>query len=108
MKMIDFEKHKQLTITEVDELEKLVRFHRVRCNDASALKKAFYTELRGEKHYRYLTIEKLIKEQTGKEVRFMDWLMDQFYSLNMNGEPLSFPTKHIDKYIEYLKELYAD
>lgn len=47
--MIDFEKYRQLTTNEVEEIEKVARSYRVRCNDVHALKKAFYTELKGEK-----------------------------------------------------------
>lgn len=105
--MIDFEQYRPTAIAEVGEIEKAVRSYRVRMNDMLALKKAFHDELKGEKLYRYLTIEKLIKQSTGKEVRFMDWLMERRYTLQPQENPIYRLTKHLDPYFEYLKE-FAD
>lgn len=100
--MIDFEQYRPTAIAEVGEIEKAVRYYRVRMNDMLALKKAFHDELKGESLYRYLTIEKLIKEQTGREVRFMDWLMEKRYTLQTQENPIYRLAKYLDPYLEYL------
>lgn len=77
----------------------------MQCNDVHALKKAFHTKLKGKKRYQYLTIEKIIKEKNDKDVRYMDWLMEQFYSLKIGEGSLCRLSKYLDKYIEYLKSV---
>ena len=84
-------------VTTVDRLDNIVSDYQQRYNLVGSVSKAFYTQTDSQKQYQYLGVEQMILTFTGKDYRFMDWLLSHRQYMDFSE---SLP--------DYWKELKAD
>lgn len=85
------------TVAMIGKLDNIVSEYQQRYNLAGSVSKAFYTQADNQKQYLYLSVEQMILTFTGKDRRFMDWLLSHRQYMDFS-ESLPY----------YWKELMAD